>query len=119
MERLNKQDLQEIYEKCMKLIKKMPPGFIIFTKLKNCGWCIYEEDVIEIDYRKDLIRTAYHECVHYLYPDWTEKQVIYAESRLINNIPVLDTILFLKRILNKACIYAKQEQLTSKKNIKK
>jgi hypothetical protein len=119
MEYLNKQDLQEIYKKCMKLIKKMPPGFIIFTKLQNCGWCIYDEDIIEIDYRKDVIRTAYHECVHYLYPDWNETQVIYAESRLINNIPVLDTLLFLKGILNKTCTYEKQEKSISKKNSKK
>ena len=103
MEHLSKSQLTSLYEECLKLVKKKPAGFIIFTKLKIHGWCIYDEDIIEVDYRKDFARTLYHECVHYLYPDWSETQVIYAESRLINNIPIIDTLIFVNKVLSKIC----------------
>lgn len=101
MEKLSKKDVQSIYDQCFRLVKKKPPEFFIFEKLKVCGWCLYDEDMIKLDHRKDVIRTAYHECVHYIYPNWSETQVIYAESRLINSISILNTIKFMKIIFEK------------------
>lgn len=98
MIRLNKKHITQIYEKCLNLIKKKPAGFVVFKKLKYCGWCKPDEDILEVDYRKDMLRTAYHECIHYLYPDWCETQVLYAESRLINNCSNLDNAKFLKHL---------------------
>ena len=114
MEYLSKSEITSLYEECLKLVKKKSAGFIIFTKLKIHGWCIYEDDIIEVDYRKDFARTLYHECVHYLYPDWSETQVIYAESRLINNIPVMDTLVFIKQVLDKICRGYSKKCLKSK-----
>lgn len=62
----------------------------------SCNWTD-----IEIDPRTNLLSTAYHECVHYLYPDWSETQVLYTESRLINSLSVLDIAFFLKHLATK------------------
>lgn len=99
MKRLTKKQLIQIHKKCINLIRRKPPTFFIFRKLGGYyGQCDYEKDVLEIDHRKDVIRTAYHECVHYLYPDWSETQVLYAESRLINTLSVLEITFFLKHL---------------------
>ena len=102
MEKYSKKDLQSIYNQCLRLVKRKPPEFFLFRKMREChGICDYEQDIIEFDHRKEFIRTAYHECVHYLYPDWSETQVIYMESRLINNISLLDTTKFLMNLSEK------------------
>ena len=94
MEKLSKADVQSIYNQCYRLVKRKPPEFFIFEKLKVCGLCIYDEDVIKLDHRKDVIRTAYHECVHYLYPDYSESMVKYIESRIVNVCNPLDLSYF-------------------------
>jgi hypothetical protein len=101
MHKLNKKHILKIYNECLRLIKRKPPGFVIFKKLRYCGWCKEEEDILEVDFRKVLLRTAYHECIHYLYPDWSETMVLYAESRLINNCSILHNARFLKYLSDK------------------
>ena len=101
MSSLTKSHITKIYKKCLNLLKDKPNGFIMFKKLSCYGWCKWDEDVLEIDHRKDLLRTAYHECVHYLYPDWSETQVIYTESRLINQCSIIENIKFLKILTEK------------------
>lgn len=97
MKRLSKKQLNEIHNKCLNLIRRKPPTFFIFKKLSGYyGICDYENDVVELDHRRDVVGTAYHECVHYLYPEWSETQVLYAESRLINTLPTLEIAYFLK-----------------------
>jgi len=54
-----------------------------------------------VDHRKDMLRTAYHECIHYLYPEWSETAVIYAESRVVNNCSILENVKFLKYLSSK------------------
>jgi hypothetical protein len=101
MRKLNKEHITAVYKKCLNLIKRKPPGFVVFKKLRYCGWCKPDEDILEIDPRKDMLRTAYHECIHYLYPDWSETMVLYAESRVINNCTILDNVKFLKLLSGK------------------
>ena len=106
----------------MRLVKRKPPEFFIFRKMRGChGICDYEMEVLEFDHRTDFIRTAYHECVHYLYPSWSETQVLYTESRLINNVSILDTIRFLKLLAAKMYKAELQKTLKAKrkKNVKK
>lgn len=95
MKKLTKRQLNQIHNRCLNLIRRKPAEFFIFKKMKkyegSCNWTD-----IEIDPRTNLISTAYHECVHYLYPDWSETQVLYAESRLVNSLSVLDITKFLK-----------------------
>lgn len=101
MRKLNKKHITQIYNKCLSLIRKKHGGFVVFKKLRYCGWCKEEEDILEVDLRKDMLRTAYHECIHYLYPDWCETMVLYAESRVINNCSVFENVKFLKHLSDK------------------
>lgn len=100
MKKLTKRQLNQIHNRCLNLIRRKPAEFFIFKKMKkyegSCNWTD-----IEIDPRTNLISTAYHECVHYLYPDWSETQVLYAESRLVNSLSVLDITKFLKYLSDK------------------
>ena len=98
MKLFTKKDVQSVYNRCLSLVRRKPAEFFIFKKLKICGWCLYDEDVVVIDHRKDMLRTAYHELIHYLYPDWSESQVIYAESRVVNGVTILDNARFLKML---------------------
>lgn len=111
MKRLTKKDVQNVYNRCLSLVRRKPAEFVVFKKLKICGWCLYEDDTVVIDHRKDMLRTAYHECIHYLFPDWSESQVIYAESRVVNGVTILDNTRFLKHLVAKAYKSALQKDL--------
>jgi len=94
----------ELIKECIKLIEKKPPSFFILKKMKKIqGLCDWEEDALFFDWRDETFRTIVHECVHYLYPDWSETTVIRAESRIINTISkyhvALILHLFSKKIL--------------------
>jgi hypothetical protein len=115
MRKLTAEHITQIYKKCLSLLKRKQSGFIVFKRLQCYGWCKWDEDVLEIDPRKDLLRTAYHECVHYLYPDWSETQVIYTESRLINQCSILENIKFLKILTEKVYQSALKETRAKKK----
>jgi hypothetical protein len=121
MKRLTKIQLKRIHEKCLNLLRRKPPTFFIFRKLKGYyGQCDYEKDVVEIDPRRDIVGTTYHECIHYIYPDWSETQVLYAESRVVNTMPILELIKFLKILSTK--LYQneiRKVKVTSKKKKKK
>jgi hypothetical protein len=110
--KLTKKDIANVYLRCLNLIRRKPIDFVVFKKLSICGWCKYDEDILEIDYRKDLLRTAYHECIHYIYPDWSETMVLYAESRVINNVSVFDNVRFLKYLTAKIYKSALHENLS-------
>jgi hypothetical protein len=42
-----------------------------------------------VDFRKDALSTIIHECLHIIYPDWTEKCVIAAEKGIVDNMTQL------------------------------
>jgi hypothetical protein len=120
MKRLTKKDVKSVYNRCLSLVRRKPSEFFIFKKLKICGWCLYDEDAVVIDHRKDMLRTAYHELIHYLYPDWSESQVIYAESRVVNGVSILDNARFLKMLSVKTyeCALIKERRARRKKKYK-
>ncbi len=120
MKRLTKKDVKIVYNRCLSLVRRKPAEFFIFKKLKICGWCLYDEDAVVIDHRKDMLRTAYHELIHYLYPDWSESQVIYAESRVVNGVSILDNARFLKMLSIKTyeCALIKERRARRKKKYK-
>jgi hypothetical protein len=115
MKRLTKKDVKNIYSRCLSLVRRKPAEFFIFKKLKICGWCLYDEDAVVIDHRKDMLRTAYHEIVHYLFPEWSESQVVYAESRIVNGVTILDNARFLKHLSMKAYKCALQRSISAKR----
>jgi hypothetical protein len=120
MKRLTKKDVKNVYNRCLSLVRRKPAEFFIFKKLKICGWCLYDEDAVVIDHRKDMLRTAYHELIHYLYPDWSESRVIYAESRVVNGVSILDNARFLKMLSVKTyeCALIKERRARRKKKYK-
>lgn len=119
MKRLTKQGVKDVYNRCLSLVRRKSPEFFIFKKLKICGWCLYDQDAVVIDYRKDMLRTAYHELIHYLYPEWSETQVLYAESRVVNYMSVLDNARFLKFLSVKTYKSALQDDLQKRRARKK
>jgi hypothetical protein len=98
MAKMTKKEISNYHKRCLNLIRRKPPEFLLFKKLSICGWCLYDEDLLVFDYRKDFLRTAYHECLHYLYPEWSETKVIRAESVLINRLSLLEITTFLKHL---------------------
>jgi hypothetical protein len=96
--KLKNKEVMDVYTRCLNLVRRKPAEFLVFKKLRYYGLCDYENEVITIDHRKDMLRTAYHECIHYLYPEWSETAVLYAESRVINTVTVLDNARYLKHL---------------------
>ena len=99
MKKISKKELKELnlfHIRCLNLVRRKPPEFFVFKKLGCFGWCDYELDMVALDHRKSPIRTAYHECLHYLYPEWSETKVLRVESRMINNLSMLEITNFLK-----------------------
>jgi len=101
IQKLSKEQALELFQRIMDCIKTQKKGFFIFKKLKGVhGWCEWEEGIL-LDYRKDLIPTIIHECIHLLEPEWLEPQVLYAESRVLNTISDDDVILLLMIFVKK------------------
>jgi hypothetical protein len=98
--KLSKKEIQDIYFKCLRLVKTKPPEFFNFRKMRGTVGLCYWTD-IELDYRRDLIPTAFHELMHYLYPEWSESSILYAESRIMNICTPLEIAVFLKHLANK------------------
>jgi hypothetical protein len=98
MERLTKKKLSMYHTRCVNLIRRKPSDFLVFKKLGIFGWCLYDEDVLLVDHRKSPIRTAYHECLHYLYPEWSETKVLRVESKMINKLSMLEIAQFMKYV---------------------
>ena len=100
--KLTKIECDVLFQKIIALIKKSKRGFFILKKLNDGahGYCDWDDGII-IDYRRDFIPTIIHECIHFLEPEWTEKQVMYAESRVINNITDTEVIMLLMILVKK------------------
>jgi hypothetical protein len=92
----------EFFERIIVCIKKQKKGYFYFKKLRGVhGYCEWDDGIV-IDYRKDIVPTIIHECVHLLEPDWSEAQVCYTEKRIVNEITEEDVklllLLFLKKV---------------------
>ena len=99
--KLSKEQTLELFQRIIICIKSQKKGFFTLKKLKGVhGWCEWEDGII-LDYRKDLIPTIIHECIHLLEPTWCESQVIYSEKRVINTIIDDDIILLLMIFVKK------------------
>ena len=99
--KLTKKESLELFERVINIIKKQKRGFFYFKKLKGVhGYCEWEDGII-LDYRKDLVPTIIHECIHYIEPEWTEAQVMYSESRVVNSITEDDVIRLLLYFVKK------------------
>ena len=108
--KLTKNDIQHVYRRCLYLARTKPPEFFNLRRINGAhGLCNWTD--IAFDTRGEILATAYHECIHYIYPDWSETMVIYAESRVINNVTLFDNAIFLKCITDKLYKTALYENL--------
>lgn len=99
--KLTKEDSIKLYNKIVRLIKKSNLDFFKLKKLKGVmGYCEWENG-ISLDYRRELIPTLIHECIHFLNPKWSETQVLYAEKRVVNSITAVQVIKILKLFIDK------------------
>lgn len=101
IQKLSTEESLELFERIIICIKKQKKGFFILKKLKGVhGYCEWEDGIL-LDYRKDFIATIIHECIHFIEPNWSEKQVCYSESRVINAIKEDDVIRLLMFFVKK------------------
>lgn len=114
MKKLTKKQVLDIHKKCLNLVKRKPPEFFNLKKMNkfegSCNWTD-----LEIDYRRELLSTTYHECVHYLFPDYSESMVKYIESRIVNVCDPLDLAYFLKILANKLYKSELQKRISNTK----
>jgi hypothetical protein len=112
--KLTKNDIRLVYRRCLNLARTKPPEFFNLRRINGAhGLCNWTD--IAFDTRGEILATAYHECIHYIYPDWSETMVLYAESRVINNVTLFDNARFLKRITDKLYKAALYENLSLKR----
>ena len=84
----------------------------IFSDIKEChGYYVTVENtnlhIIILDTKKEFIPTLIHECIHFLYPKYSEKKTLYAENVIMesgtNNIMKI-----LKGFSSDACVINKE-----------
>lgn len=90
--KLSKEESLLLFERIVESIQKQKKGFFVLKKLNGAhGYCEWDEGIV-LDYRKEFVATIIHECIHLLEPDWSESQVMYSESRVINTISEDDVV---------------------------
>ena len=80
-----KQDTYKLTRRLYYLIRTHPDQ-IIFKKLWGNVYGHCDGSEITIDYRRDIIPTLIHECLHYWHWDWSESKVKEHESKIMNSL---------------------------------
>jgi hypothetical protein len=99
--KITNEEALELFEKVIQCIQKQNKGFFTLKKLKGVhGYCEWENGIL-LDYRKELVPTIIHECIHLMEPNWSEAQVCYIESRIVNTITSDDVVRLLMFFVKK------------------
>jgi hypothetical protein len=120
MKHLTKNECEKLLQQCIRLVKKKESNFFVLRKLRGVmGLCYW--DWIELDPRKEFLPTAIHECLHFLYPDWSETYIRYAESRIMNQSSFLKLMEFISNLSLKLYKkeYNRKKSIRKKKNKRK
>ena len=125
---LNQKQIGSLMRRCIRLAQKAPVDFFYIKKLKGCQGLWYPERTendpmdsgrfhdkkhIILDPRRGFIGTLIHELIHELEPDWTERQVLYADSRCVNCASLHLILKLLKVVVDK--VYKREAQKIKKK----
>jgi len=78
--------MQHLILTIINFIQSKPPEFFQFKKIHGRTTGMFKGDHIELDFRKDLIQTIIHECIHAIYPELSETKVIKAEKSILKII---------------------------------
>jgi hypothetical protein len=118
MKQLDKQNCEDLIKECINLVKQKKSDFFVLKKLRGVmGYCYW--DWIELDPRKEFLPTSIHECLHYLYPDWSESMILYAESRIMNQVEFIKLMEFISILSSKLYIKEKNKKRNKKNKDKK
>jgi hypothetical protein len=101
--------MQHLIEKIIKLLKAKPPEFFQFKKIYGSTTGLFKGDHIELDFRKDLVQSIIHECLHVIDPDWSETAVMKLERSIIKEITNLQVATILQ-ILSRKIKYTEINQ---------
>ena len=94
------EESQQLLLTILKLLKSKPPQFFQFKKLYGRITGYYKGDHIELDYKKDLVQTIIHECIHAIDPSLSETKVLKREAlvmRHITNLQVAEILITIGR----------------------
>lgn len=84
--KLSQTESLNLFKNVLSLVQTSDSNFFRLKKLRGAmGYCEWENGIV-IDYRRELVPTIIHECIHFLNPEWSESEVLYAEKRVINCI---------------------------------
>jgi hypothetical protein len=90
--------MQHIIENIITFLRSKPPEFFQFKRIYGRTTGFFKGDHIELDFRKDLIQSVVHECVHALHPELSETKVLAMERaiiKIITNIEVAEILIIL------------------------
>jgi hypothetical protein len=90
--------MQHIIENIITFLRSKPPEFFQFKRIYGHTTGFFKGDHIELDFRKDLIQSVVHECVHALHPELSETKVLAMERaiiKIITNIEVAEILIIL------------------------
>lgn len=94
-----KENISHFTKRLYRLLRHKPEIFKI-RKLRGArGWCFDDIDLIELDYRDEMISTLVHETLHYIHPDWSETKVLEGERWIMNNLSPVQVKNILKRFV--------------------
>jgi len=78
--------MQQLIQDIITLLKTKPPHFFQFKKIRGLTTGFYKTNHIELDYRKDIVQTIIHECIHVLLPEYSETKTIQTEKAVLKEI---------------------------------
>lgn len=97
---LDRKRLRYIFRRILKRIGEKPKGFFKFRKMRGTCGLWWHGDMIEIDYRKQLVPTIVHEVLHDLYQTNPEKWVYQVESKISQILQPRDIYKLLKAMFS-------------------
>ena len=101
LEKISKDQCLILFARILKCVRKSKVGFFKFKKMRGvCGICFWEKGIV-LDYRREIVNTLIHECLHFIEPNWCEAQILYAEKRIVNAVTKKQIITLLKAFVKK------------------
>ncbi|MEA3249565.1 MAG: hypothetical protein U9Q03_04385 [Patescibacteria group bacterium] len=58
----------------------------------STGFVDEDQRVIWVDYRENILETIIHECLHVIYPDRSEKEILELERFVLHNISRIQAV---------------------------
>jgi hypothetical protein len=93
--------MQHLINKIIKFLKSKPSSFFQFKKIHGRTTGFFKGDHIELDFRKDLVQSTIHECLHAINPDWSETKVIKLEKAIVKEITNIQVATILQILARK------------------